>query len=193
MITRRGFLRRASAGAGAAAALAGNWGVIVRAAAPRIASHPAEAVAGDEDYWREIQQAFTLDRTIINLNNGDVSPEPARRPRGVKRYLDISNQAPVYYMWQVLEPNIETVRRQLAAESSAAIPRSSPSRATRARRCRSRSSGSTEARRRGRDHEPGLPAHARHLGTARAPRRHRPQEDLVSRAAANADRSGAIG
>ena len=33
-----------------------------------------------------------------------------------KRYLDISNQAPVYHMWQILEPNIETVRRRLAAE-----------------------------------------------------------------------------
>jgi selenocysteine lyase/cysteine desulfurase len=33
----------------------------------------------------------------------------------LKRYLDISNQAPVYHMWQILEPNIETVRRRLAA------------------------------------------------------------------------------
>ncbi|MEO6212888.1 MAG: aminotransferase class V-fold PLP-dependent enzyme, partial [Vicinamibacterales bacterium] len=29
-------------------------------------------------------------------------------------YLDISNQAPVYHMWQVLEPNVESVRRRLA-------------------------------------------------------------------------------
>ncbi len=34
----------------------------------------------------------------------------------LKRYLDISNQAPVYHMWQILEPNIESVRRRLAAE-----------------------------------------------------------------------------
>jgi selenocysteine lyase/cysteine desulfurase len=34
----------------------------------------------------------------------------------LKRYLDISNQAPVYHMWQILEPNVETVRRRLAAE-----------------------------------------------------------------------------
>ena len=33
-----------------------------------------------------------------------------------KRYLDLSNQAPVYHMWQLLEPNIESVRRRLAAE-----------------------------------------------------------------------------
>ena len=27
----------------------------------------------------------------------------------------MSNQAPAYHMWQMLEPNIETVRRRLAA------------------------------------------------------------------------------
>ena len=34
-----------------------------------------------------------------------------------KRYLDISNQSPVYHMWQVLEPNIESVRRKLAVHA----------------------------------------------------------------------------
>jgi selenocysteine lyase/cysteine desulfurase len=37
----------------------------------------------------------------------------------LKRYLDVSNQAPVYHMWQVLEPNIESVRRTLAADAGA--------------------------------------------------------------------------
>src|SRR5262249_60867284 len=35
---------------------------------------------------------------------------------GMRRYRDISNQAPAYHMWQVLEPNIESVRERLAAE-----------------------------------------------------------------------------
>jgi selenocysteine lyase/cysteine desulfurase len=35
----------------------------------------------------------------------------------LKRYLDISNQAPIHYMWNTLEPNVETVRRKLAAEA----------------------------------------------------------------------------
>jgi selenocysteine lyase/cysteine desulfurase len=64
----------------------------------------------------EIQQGFTLDRTIINLNNGGCSPSPRVVHEAFKRYLDISNQAPVYHMWQILEPNIESVRRRLAAE-----------------------------------------------------------------------------
>src|SRR3954470_8190561 len=116
MITRRGFFRKTSLAAGAVAALADDWTTILRAAASRGSSAPAASVAADEDYWREIQQAFTLDRTMINLNNGGVSPSPRIVHEAYKRYLDISNQAPSYYMWQVVEPNIEAVRRQLAGE-----------------------------------------------------------------------------
>ena len=76
----------------------------------------AEDIAQDEDFWRQIQEAFTLDRTLTNLNNGGVCPSPRAVHEAMKRYLDISNQLPAYYMWQVLEPNLEAVRRQLAAE-----------------------------------------------------------------------------
>ncbi len=34
----------------------------------------------------------------------------------MKRYLDLSNEAPVYTMWQLLEPLVESVRRGLALE-----------------------------------------------------------------------------
>ena len=88
----------------------------MRAAGEAVQRQPAEAVAANEDYWREIQSAFTLDRTIVNLNNGGCCPSPRVVHEAFKRYLDLSNQAPVYHMWQVLEPNIESVRRQLAAE-----------------------------------------------------------------------------
>ena len=77
---------------------------------------PPNDLARDETYWREIQQGFTLDRTIINLNNGGCCPSPRVVHEAFKRYLDVSNQSPVYHMWQILEPNIETVRRRLAAE-----------------------------------------------------------------------------
>src|SRR5436853_5183426 len=33
----------------------------------------------------------------------------------MRRYLDYSNTAPAYTMWQILEPEIEAVRRRLAA------------------------------------------------------------------------------
>jgi len=71
-------------------------------------------LATDEDYWFEVQQAFTVDRSLINLNNGGVSPSPATVQDAMKRYLDYSNTAPVYTMWDILEPEREGVRRRLA-------------------------------------------------------------------------------
>jgi isopenicillin-N epimerase len=116
MLSRRSFLRAGTTGAVALSAFTNESLSRVASAAARTAGVAAADLAGDETYWREIQQGFTLDRTIINLNNGGCCPSPRVVHEAFKRYLDISNQAPVYYMWQVLEPNIETVRRRLAAE-----------------------------------------------------------------------------
>src|SRR3954469_16171517 len=114
MLSRRGFIGAGTRGAIALAFT--NEGLTrVAAAAAAAADMPPNDVARDETYWREIQQAFTLDRTIVNLNNGGCCPSPRVVHEAFKRYLDISNQAPVYHMWQILEPNIETVRRRLAA------------------------------------------------------------------------------
>ncbi len=112
MLSRRKFLYTSGL---AASALAFERARL-EAAAARVAGIAPEGLAADETYWREIQQAFTLDRTIINLNNGGCCPSPRVVHEALKRYLDISNQAPVYHMWQILEPNIESVRRRLAAE-----------------------------------------------------------------------------
>jgi selenocysteine lyase/cysteine desulfurase len=84
-------------------------------AAGFVAGRSPEQVAQDEDYWFEVQQAFTVDRSIVNLNNGGVSPSPRVVQDAMRRYLEYSNQAPVYTMWQVLEPQVESVRRRLAA------------------------------------------------------------------------------
>lgn len=117
MLTRRAFLRGAgTAGTVALASLKADALERVSSAVSAVASQSPDEVAKDEFFWREIQQAFTLDRTIINLNNGGVCPSPRVVHEALKRYLDISNQSPVYHMWQILEPNIETVRRRLAAE-----------------------------------------------------------------------------
>lgn len=116
MLTRRGFLQTTGTASAAALAVFRDDGVARLEAAARYAGNLAvEDVASDENYWREIQQAFTLDRTIINLNNGGCCPSPRVVHEAFKRYLDISNQSPTYHMWQILEPNIESVRRRLAA------------------------------------------------------------------------------
>ena len=77
------------------------------------------AVAGlspeDERFWFEVQQAFTVDRSIVNLNNGGVSPSPAIVQEAMKRHLDYSNTAPPpYALWQILEPQKEGTRKRLA-------------------------------------------------------------------------------
>ena len=78
-----------------------------------------EAIAKDESFWMDIQQAFTVDRSLVNLNNGGVSPAPAIVQNAMKRHLDYMNEAPVYTMWQVLEPQLEGVRQRLAREFGA--------------------------------------------------------------------------
>ena len=74
-----------------------------------------QEMAGEEEFWFAVQQAFTVDRSIINLNNGGVSPSPRVVQDALKRMIDYQNMAPAYTMWQVLEPEIESVRRKLAA------------------------------------------------------------------------------
>jgi len=118
MQRRRDFLRQVvPAGVVGLTALKSDWLDRVMAATAAVADRSPADVASDENYWREIQQAFTLDRTIINLNNGYTCPSPRVVHEALKRYLDFSNQAPIQFMWNTLEPNVEQVRRKLAAEA----------------------------------------------------------------------------
>jgi selenocysteine lyase/cysteine desulfurase len=75
-----------------------------------------QEVAQDEAYWSQIQRAFDLDQTLINLNNGGVSPTPTHVLDAMVRDLRFSNELPVQHMWAVLEPRIESVRRDLARD-----------------------------------------------------------------------------
>src|SRR5262245_48183810 len=70
----------------------------------------------DEAYWGEIQRAFDTDRTMTNLNNGGVCPTPTHVLEAMVRDLRFSNELPVNHMWSVLEPRIESVRRDLAQD-----------------------------------------------------------------------------
>src|SRR2546430_7846033 len=108
---RRTFLRAATG----LAALKADSINRARAAAPSVNDRTPEQAARDEDFWREIQQAFTVDRNIINLNNGGVCPSPKVVQDAMRRQLEFSNVAPAYTMWTVLEPEIESVRARLAA------------------------------------------------------------------------------
>ncbi len=75
-----------------------------------------DQLADDEVYWSEIQRAFDTDRTLINLNNGGVCPTPSHVLEAMIRDLRFTNESPAEHMWRVLEPRIESVRRDLARE-----------------------------------------------------------------------------
>ena len=108
---RRRFLSSAT---GAIAAFQSGSVLRAQQAATTVSGRAADSVARDEDFWLTIRHAFTVDRNIINLNNGGVSPSPKIVMDTEERYLEIENMNPSYYMWNVLDPGIETVRRRLA-------------------------------------------------------------------------------
>ncbi|MBX9929441.1 MAG: aminotransferase class V-fold PLP-dependent enzyme [Gemmatimonadaceae bacterium] len=76
---------------------------------------PAD-VATDEVYWAQIQRAFDADRTLINLNNGGISPTPSHVLEQMIRDLKFTNELPVEHMWRILQPRMESTRRELAKE-----------------------------------------------------------------------------
>ncbi len=118
MTDRRAFLHSLAAGAATLSLPTFNARAIRRLEeAHSIAgASPPSSTAEDETYWGTIQRAFDLDRTMINLNNGGCSPAPTHVLDQMIRDLRFSNELPVDHMWNVLEPRIESVRRELASE-----------------------------------------------------------------------------
>jgi selenocysteine lyase/cysteine desulfurase len=103
-----------AATAGVSAAFYSNSSLLAQSAVASASARPADSVARDEDFWFNIRHAFTVDRNMINLNNGGVSPAPKIVMDTEERYLEVENLSPSYYMWNVLDPGLETVRRRLA-------------------------------------------------------------------------------
>ena len=79
----------------------------------RSSAKPKEA-AVDEDFWRGIRDAFDIDTSIINFNNGGCSPSPRVVQECLARQQKFANTAPSYHMWKTLDPEIEGVRSRLA-------------------------------------------------------------------------------
>jgi len=75
---------------------------------------PADDLASHEEFWYQVKQACTVSTYMVNLNNGGVSPSPKVVQEAVERYNRLSNEAPSYYMWRVLERNREGLRKKLA-------------------------------------------------------------------------------
>ncbi|OLE10197.1 MAG: hypothetical protein AUG52_10410 [Verrucomicrobia bacterium 13_1_20CM_3_54_17] len=115
--TRRDFISIAGKSLGLAALSSAAVASLLRnveAASKNVAHLTPEEAAMDEDYWATIQNSFSVTRGIINLNNGGVSPSPRIVTEALVRYIWEQEDATAYTMWQILEPQSETIRTGLA-------------------------------------------------------------------------------
>jgi selenocysteine lyase/cysteine desulfurase len=116
-IDRRTFLSSSGKGLGLMAVSSSVVASLfenVKAAGRAVDHLSAIEAAADEDYWANIQQAFSVTRGIINLNNGGVCPSPRLVTEAFVRYTWQQEDATAYTMWQILEPQSETIRTGLA-------------------------------------------------------------------------------
>lgn len=114
---RRRFLSLAGKGLGLAALSSTTVASLLKevtAATEVVANLTPEQAATDEDFWSVIQNSFSVTRGIINLNNGGVSPSPRMVTEALVRYIWQQEDATAYTMWQILEPQSETIRTGLA-------------------------------------------------------------------------------
>lgn len=114
---RRSFISLAGKSLGLAALSSATVASLLKevvAASKSIAHLSPEQAALDEDYWSVIQNSFSVTRGIINLNNGGVSPSPRIVTEALVRYIWQQEDATAYTMWQILEPQSETIRTGLA-------------------------------------------------------------------------------
>jgi isopenicillin-N epimerase len=86
----------------------------ILAAERDLAGSSPEQIASNEDFWFLIQQAFTEDRNIINLNNGTIQNGLRIVQDAVRRHNEFSGNAAMHSM-MVLAKEIESCRRRLAS------------------------------------------------------------------------------
>ena len=117
MPSRRSFFRKTFGMAGALSLTAATHQAIaedVSDALLTLGRTPLNDAITDDDLWERVAQAYTASPTLLNLNNGGVSPQPKVVQDAVDRYYHLSNEAPSYYMWQILDKGRESIRRKLA-------------------------------------------------------------------------------
>jgi selenocysteine lyase/cysteine desulfurase len=108
-------MRKAVATAAAGVAILRDDGIArVRAAVADAKEASAEQLAGDEDFWFQIQQAYDVDRSLINLNNGGVAPAPRVVLEAMHGHVEFTNHLPPRHLWDVLDKQVEPVRKRLA-------------------------------------------------------------------------------
>jgi len=86
------------------------------AAAETLRGQTAVQSASNEDFWLQARLAFTVDRNLLNFNNGSVCPAPKIVQEAMERYWTVTNLSPSHYVDELLLPETEVIRTELAQE-----------------------------------------------------------------------------
>lgn len=113
---RREFLRIAGAAPAARLHLRFTPDALrtTEAALRRAPASPQQA-ASDEDLWRDVQNAFSVSRSMINLDNGNVCPSPRSVTESMVRNIWLEEAVPAYAIYDVELPQTITIGKGLAA------------------------------------------------------------------------------
>ena len=86
------------------------------AAVGKLQGQTATEAAANEDFWFAARMAFTVDRNLLNFNNGSVCPAPKVVQEAMERYWTVTNLSPSHYVDELLLPETEVIREELARE-----------------------------------------------------------------------------
>jgi selenocysteine lyase/cysteine desulfurase len=115
MSTRRSFISRIGMGT-VGLPILGEWNSLMSTEWDELFSHYSSSanLTQNEDYWQRIREMYTVSPNLMNLNNGGVSPQPRIVQETFEHYNRLSNDAPSYYMWRILDQGREALRDALA-------------------------------------------------------------------------------
>ena len=114
MGNRRDFLRNCAVSVGVLAGAPDTVFERILEAGRDTADLAPDEVAANEDFWFEVQQAFTEDRNLINLNNGTIQNGLRIVQDAVRRHTEFSGNA-AWHSMAILGKEIESCRRRLAS------------------------------------------------------------------------------
>jgi selenocysteine lyase/cysteine desulfurase len=117
MSNRRKFLKQFGGIAGAVA-ISEVFGKVFasefRSMSKGIMNLPPPMAAKDEDFWGWIKECYTVSPNLINLNNGQVCPQPKVVQEAVAKYYSLANEGPALYMTKMLQDGRESLRMKMA-------------------------------------------------------------------------------
>ena len=111
---RRGFLKTAGVAAGLATLIGPDTYRGIEAAVNDASDLTPQQAAREEGLWREVSQAFTMQRSLTHLDNGYTCPTPRVVTEAVVRFIWEQEQGPYGLYVRQARDRLGTVKRSLA-------------------------------------------------------------------------------